>query len=230
MDRQSLLAQGGMSDHAPTCLHAQMANHISSRASLPPLTGLTTGIAQLLTNLADDAASRVYRAACWESWDPDGRRRLAFLTHEEREHLTKTVGEHPSHLTFLDLSEFDVLSEVKSYLSGSGDLKQPAQCEAPPPPPTAGDAVSDVAPSVAARNVPPTPKRLPPSAPPAPTQAQAASEAPLSVDGACRSSNPIPDLDSEPDPLIGEPNPYPHRGDVAAAASKALPQEAGLDA
>ena len=61
-------------------------------------------------------------------------------------------------------------------------------------------------------------------------QAQAASEAPLSVDGACRSSNPIPDLDSEPDPLIGEPNPYPHRGGVAAAASKALPQEAGLDA
>ena len=230
MDRQSLLAQGGMSDHAPTCLHAQMANHISSRASLPPLTGLTTGIAQLLTNLADDAASRVYRAACWESWDPDGRRRLAFLTHEEREHLTKTVGEHPSHLTFLDFSEFDVLSEVKSYLSGSGDLKQPAQCEAPPPPPTAGDAVSDVAPSVAARNVPPTPKRLPPSAPPAPTQAQAASEAPLSVDGACRSSNPIPDLDSEPDPLIGEPNPYPHRGDAAAAASKALPQEVGLGA
>ena len=180
-----------MSDHAPTCLHAQMANHISSRASLPPLTGLTTGIAQLLTNLADDAASRVYRAACWESWDPDGRRRLAFLTHEEREHLTKTVGEHPSHLTFLDLSEFDVLSEVKSYLSGSGDLKQPAQCEAPPPPPppppTAGDAVSDVAPSAAARNVPPTPKQLPPSAPPAPTQAQAASEGLLSVDGARRS-------------------------------------------
>ena len=195
MDRQSLLAQGGMSDHAPTCLHAQMANHISSRASLPPLTGLTTGIAQLLTNLADDAASRVYRAACWESWESDGRRRLAFLTHEEREHLTKTVGEHPSHLTFLDLSEFDVLSEVKSYLSGSGDLKQPAQCEAPPPPPTAGDAVSDVAPSAAARNVPPTPKQLPPSAPPAPTQAQAASEAPLSVDGACRSSNPKPSED-----------------------------------
>ena len=47
---------------------------------------------------------------------------------------------------------------------------------------------------------PPTPKPLPPSAPPAPTQAQAASEAPLSVDGARRSSNPIPDLDSEPDP------------------------------
>ena len=37
---------------------------------------------------------------------------------------------------------------------------------------------------------PPTPKQLPPSAPPAPTQAQAASEAPLSVDGARRSSTP----------------------------------------
>ena len=60
---------------------------------------------------------------------------------------------------------------------------------------TPDEANTLVAPSVAARNVPPTPKPLPPSAPPAPTQAQAASEAPLSVDGACRSSNPKPSED-----------------------------------
>ena len=60
---------------------------------------------------------------------------------------------------------------------------------------TPDEANTLVAPSAAARNVPPTPKQLPPSAPPAPTQAQAASEAPLSVYGACRSSNPKPSED-----------------------------------
>ena len=63
------------------------------------------------------------------------------------------------------------------------------------------DAASDYWTQKAARALcPPTPKPLPPSAPPAPTQAQAASEAPLTVDGARRSSNPNPDPDSEPDP------------------------------
>ena len=40
--------------------------------------------------------------------------------------------------------------------------------------------------AAAACDGPPTPKLLPPSAPPAPTQAQAASEAPLSGDGVRR--------------------------------------------